>query len=127
MAKGPKKPVDNIPPEPDKMNPQTDDEYLERGWLYYSREKFELAEADIDIVLQREPGNIDAWYALGLTLKAMGNAQGAVDAFSRIDAAIGQIDDHQKATIISRLAHGQINQIKTGDWNLEKEVWKKAA
>lgn len=124
MAKSPKQPDSNIP-DPDKMNPQTNDELLERGWLYYSREKFELAETDFQAVLQKEPANVDAWYALGLTLKAMGSTQRAFEAFSRIDSFIGEIDDHQRATIISRLAHGQKNLIKTGNWNLEKEVWKK--
>ena len=97
------------------MNPQTNDEFLERGWLYYSHKKYELAEADFNLVLQKEPASVDAWYALGLTLKVMGEAQKALDAFAKIDAVIGGIDDHQRATIISRLAHGQINQIKTGD------------
>ncbi len=124
MARIPKQTVEVVP-DPEKMNPQTMEDFLERGWLYYSIKKFELAEADINIVLKNEPGNIDGWYALGLTLKAMGDGQRAAEAFSRIDSMIGEIEDHQKAMIISRLAHGQINQIKTGNWNLEKEVWKR--
>jgi tetratricopeptide (TPR) repeat protein len=124
MAKTPKKPVDNVL-DPDKMDPQTNEEYLERGWLYYSHEKYERAEADINAVLQNEPDNVDAWYALGLVWKAIGNLQRAVEAFSKIDSVIAEIDEHQRATIISRLAHGQINQIQTGNWDLEKEVWKK--
>jgi len=124
MAKSPKQIVETIP-DPDQINPQTTDDFLERGWLYYTHKKYELAEADFNHVLQHEPANADAWYALGLTLKAMGENQKAVTAFARIASVIGEIDDHQRATIISRLAHGQINQINTGDWNLEKEVWKK--
>ncbi len=124
MARIPKQIVEAVP-DPEKMNPQAMEDFLERGWLYYSAKKYELAEADFNIVLKNEPGNIDSWYALGLTLKAMGNGQRAAEAFSRIDSMIGEIDDHQKAMIISRLAHGHINQIKTGNWNLEKEVWKR--
>jgi len=124
MAKTPKQPVDSVP-NPDTMKPLTTDDFLERGWLYYSHKKYELAETDFNLVLQKEPANVDAWYALGLTLKLMGDSQKAVDAFKKIDNVIAEIDDHQRATIISRLAHGQINQIKTGDWNLEKEVWKR--
>ncbi len=124
MAKPPKQSVDNVP-NPDSMNPQSTDDFLERGWLYYSHKKYELAEADFNLVLQKEPFNADAWYALGLTLKGLGDTQKALDAFAKIDGVITQIEDHQRATIISRLAHGQINQIKTGNWNLEKEVWKR--
>lgn len=124
MAKPPKRPVE-IVPNPNTMNPQSTDDFLERGWLYYSGKKYELAETDFNLVLQKEPANVDAWYALGLTLKAMGDLTKALDAFSKIDGVIRQIDDHQRATIITRLAHGQINQIKTGNWDLEKEVWKR--
>ncbi len=124
MAKSPKQLVETIP-DPDKMNPQTDEDFLERGWLYYSKKKFELAESDINKVLQNEPANVDGWYVLGLTMKAMGQNQKAIEAFSKIDSIVAEIDDHQRATIISRLAHGQINQITTGNWDLEKEVWKK--
>ncbi len=124
MAKTPKRLVESVP-NPDTMNPQSTDDFLERGWEYYSGKKYELAETDFNLVLQKEPSNVDAWYALGLTLKAMGNLPKALDAFGKIDGVIRQIDDHQRATIITRLAHGQINQIKTGNWDLEKEVWKR--
>ncbi len=124
MARPPKQAVGTLP-DPEKMNPQSPEDFLERGWLYYSLQKYELALADFDVALKNDPDNLDSWYALGLALKAMGDGQKAVEAFSRVDSLTGYIDEHQKAMIISRLAHGQINQIKTGNWNLEKEVWKK--
>jgi len=123
MAKAPiaiEKPV----PEPETMSPQTNEEYLERGWLYFSKQKYELAEADIQLVLQSDPHNVDALYVLGLTLKAAGKSQQAMDAFTKIDEMISYVDDHQRAIIISRLAHGQVNQIRSGNWDLEKEIWK---
>ncbi len=125
MARSPKQAVETVP-DPEKMNPQAPEDFLERGWLYYSLKNFDLAEADFYTVLRNDPGSIDSWYALGLTLKAMGQGARAVDAFSRIDSMLNEIDDHQKAMMVSRLAHGQVNQIKTGDWNLEKEVWKRS-
>lgn len=125
MAKGPKtKTKVDIVPDPDSMNPQSDVELFGRGWLYYSHQKYEQAEADFRLILQKDGTNVDAWYALGLTLKALGRSQQAVDAFTQIDRYINLIEDSQRATIISRLAHGQINQITTGSWNLEKEIWK---
>lgn len=124
MARAPKQPLVTMP-DPEKMDPQTMEDFLERGWLYYSLKKFDPAEADFDRVIQQEPANVEGWYGLGLTLKAMGKAQKAIEAFSRVTAEISGIDDRQRATIITRLAHGQINQIRTGNWNLEKEVWRK--
>lgn len=125
MAKGPNpKTKINAVPDPDSMNPQLDAELFERGWLYYSLQKYEQAQADFRLILQKDGTNVDAWYALGLALKALGSSQPAVDAFTQIDKYINLVEDGQRATIISRLSHGQINQIKTGSWNLEKEIWK---
>jgi tetratricopeptide (TPR) repeat protein len=111
-------------PDPDKVDPKDTPEFLERGWLYYSQQKYESAEADIGLVLQREPNNIDALFALGLTLKALQKPKEAIEAFSRIDPALPTIEDHQRAIMIARLAHGHINHLRSGEWNLEKEVWK---
>jgi tetratricopeptide (TPR) repeat protein len=74
--------------------------------------------------LQEEPENADAWYALGLALKALGKGPQAIDAFSRVEQTIATIEDRQRAVIISRLSHGQVNHIRTGNWNLENEIWK---
>jgi len=121
----PKKKSDaQIVPDPDTLNPQEMADFLERGWLYYSHQKFEAAETDFHTVLDKEPDNIDALYGLGLALKSLGKSQQALEAFEQIDYGINRIEDHQRALMISRLAHGQINQIKIGEWNLEKEVWK---
>ena len=106
------------------MNPKSPEEYLERGWLYYSRQKFDKAESDIRQVLQADPADIEAWYALGLTLKAQGNTDKAIEAFAKVDQSTAYLDDRQRAMIILRLAHGQVNLIRTGNWNLENEIWK---
>ncbi len=111
--------------DPDLMEPKNPDDFMERGWLYYSQKKYDQAVADFNRVLQDMPYDVDTWYTLGLTFKALGDTQKAVDAFNKIDAIIGGIDDPQRAMIVTRLAHGQVNQIKTGNWNLEKEVWQR--
>jgi tetratricopeptide (TPR) repeat protein len=111
-------------PDPNTLTPQSSAEYLERGWLFYSHQKFEQAEADFRQVLRQESENPDAWYALGLVLKALGKGPQAIDAFSRVEQTISSIEDRQRAVIIFRLLHGQINQIRTGNWNMEDEIWK---
>jgi len=110
--------------DPQQLNPHETSEFMERGWLFYSHKNFESAEADFRFVLQREPADVDTLFALGLTLKALGKSQEAMTAFSQIDAALSSIEDHQRAVMLARLAHGHLNQIRTGEWNLEKEVWK---
>ena len=113
-----------VVPDPNTLTPQSTAEYLERGWLFYSHQKNEQAEADFRQVLQQEPDNADAWYSLGLALKALGKGPQAIDAFSHVDQTIIGIEDRQRAMIVLRLTHGQINQIRTGNWNLENEIWK---
>jgi tetratricopeptide (TPR) repeat protein len=112
--------------QPENMNPQTPSDYTARGWVFYSQKKYDQAVADYKTALENEPENPDIFYALGLALKASGANAEALEAFSKVDQYLANIEDRQKATIVSRLAHGQVNQIKTGDWNLEKEVWQKS-
>lgn len=101
-------------------------DYSSRGWLYYSSGQFENAVDDFRHVLEVEKDDIDAWYGLGLSLKAAGDTIGAVDAFTSVLGLIGSVNDKQRVNVLTRLVKGQINQIKTGDWNLEKEVWKRS-
>ncbi len=125
MAKEPKLQNNSASvPDPNTLTPQSTEEFLERGWLFYSHQKFEQAVADFQKVLEREPANIEAWYSLGLVLRVMGKGSQAIDAFTRVDQAIGEIEDRQKAMIIQRLTHGQLNLIRTGNWNMENEIWK---
>ena len=125
MAKEPnsKNKADTVP-DPNTLTPQSTSEFLERGWLFYSHQKFEQAEADFRRVLEQERDNVDAWYALGLVLKALGKGPQAIDAFAHVDNSISLIEDRQRAMIITRLTHGQVNLIQTGNWNLENEIWK---
>jgi tetratricopeptide (TPR) repeat protein len=112
--------------DPATMNAKTAVDYARRGWLFYSNQKYEKAVDDFRHVLEEERNEIDTWYGLGLSLKAAGASIDAVDAFGKVLELIGSLDDKQRANILGRLAKGQINQIKTGDWNLEKEVWKRS-
>jgi tetratricopeptide (TPR) repeat protein len=122
MAKSPKAEMAKLEPETMKVEAPAD--YAERGWLYFSRKKFDLAIEDFRHVTESDANAIDSWYGLGLTLKANGSPEQAVTAFDHILAALNQIEDRQRASVLSRLVKGHLNQIKTGDWNLEKEVWK---
>lgn len=120
-----KPPVINVEPvNPSSMKTETLNDYAIRGWAYFSTQKFDLSTADFGHVVAEEPSNIDSWYGLGLALKGSGTTSKALEAFEKVLELLHLVEDHQRAQILGRLAKGQINQIKTGDWNLEKEIWK---
>jgi hypothetical protein len=68
---------------------------------------------------------VDANYALGLIMKSEGNTQDAVEQFEKTMDLImqGKIEGHSKSEMMRRLTLAHINELKTGDWNLEKEIW----
>jgi tetratricopeptide (TPR) repeat protein len=107
------------------MKVETSSDYLQRGWLYLSSHQLELAAQDFRHILETEAENIEALYGLGLTLKADGKKEPAVESFERILGLLPKIQDSQRASVLSRLVKGHINLMKTGDWNLEKEVWQR--
>lgn len=117
------KSFDTPVPDPTVMKVETSADYLERGWLYYSRKQYELAIDDFQHVLTTDSDNVDALYGLGLTQKAAGASPKALATFEQVLKLVPNIADHQKESVLTRLIKGHINQIRTGDWNLEKEVW----
>ena len=118
--------VESINLDPTAVKVESIMDYASRGWLYYSSRQYEKAVNDFRHVLEVNNDEMDAWYGLGLSLKAAGDTIGAVDAFTSVLGLIGSLTDKQRASVLTRLVRGQINQIKTGDWNLEKEVWKRS-
>ena len=122
MAKPPAAEIINL--DPSLMGAETPAEYAKRGWAYFSTKKFDLSAEDFRKALSSDAGDVDSWYGLGLALKGSGTTSKALEAFEKILESIGSIEDRQRASVLSRLVKGQINMMKTGDWNLEKEVWK---
>jgi Tfp pilus assembly protein PilF len=57
--------------KPDELpEPKTANEFLERGMAYYARKRYEQAEVDLRSAIALESNSIDAWYCLGMVLKA---------------------------------------------------------
>jgi tetratricopeptide (TPR) repeat protein len=123
MAKKSTLPTVTIP-TPEQLNPQTAAEFAARGWLFLSKQQYAEARADLESALALE-SDVDYYYALGLILRAAGKNVEALAAFEKAISLVPGITDPQRATMLNRLTLGQINMIKTGDWNLEKEVWKR--
>lgn len=110
-------------PDPTLMKVETAADTMERGWLYYSHKNFDLAIDDFKHILTTDSDNVDALYGLGLTQKAAGTLPQALVTFEQVLKLVPNISDRQKKSILLRLVKGHINQMRTGDWNLEKEVW----
>jgi tetratricopeptide (TPR) repeat protein len=100
----------------------TAEQLFESGWVHYSKKEFYRAEADFRKSLEITPGNADAMYALGMTVSASGRYEDAVAIFEKAIELLQQVkeEDWVRANMLTRLARGHINRIKTGDWHLEK-------
>lgn len=121
--------VKSLPVNPISMaNPTTGAEFQTRGMAFYARQKYPEAEADLQQAVALDSENIDAFYCLGLVLKAMNLKDNSVNAFSRAIDLILQRPDAKNVRfdMLRRLARGHINQLTQGDWNLEKEIWKRS-
>ena len=112
---------------PEEMPAPTDfDGYLRRGWAYHARGKQQEAEQDIRQAIEMDADSVDANYLQGLIMKAQGKNQEAIASFKKAIDLIeaGKIEDKAKNEIMHRLTMGHFNELTTGDWNLEKEIWQ---
>jgi tetratricopeptide (TPR) repeat protein len=123
MAKISKPPSSQLP-DPIQLKPQSAMEFAQRGWLFFGKQQFLEAKTDLEMAASLEQ-NVDYSYGLGLVLRAMGDNVKALAIFEKCLELSSEIVDRQRATMLHRLILGQINMIKSGDWNLEKEVWKR--
>ncbi len=118
----------NTPPvNPEAMETPTDPaSYIRRGYAYYGIGKYPEACDDFRKAIDLDPNAVDAIYALGMSLKSSQKNEEAIDAFKNAIALIdsGVISDKARARILRRLALGHVNEISSGDWNLEAEIWQ---
>jgi tetratricopeptide (TPR) repeat protein len=105
----------------DLTNPQSVEEFVQRGWNHYSKKEYFRAETDFNRALELSPHNPDILYALGLNLQASGRPQEAIAAFQKVNEILQAApeDEIVRAHMLMRLSRGHINKIKTGDWHIE--------
>ena len=118
--------VKSIPLDPATMrNPTTADDYMKRGIAFYARKQYDRSEDDLKAAISLDPELVDAYYNLGLMLKAVFRKEESIQAFEKYIDLIsnGLVKNHDRAEMLRRLAMGHINEQRTGDWNLEKEIW----
>lgn len=105
----------------------TSEDYLKRGMAFYARKQYEEAERDLRTAISLNDALVDAYYALGLVLKAESRKEEAIQVFEKLLDLIGRgvVKNSQKIAMLRRLTKGHINFLTTGDWNLEKELWQR--
>jgi len=105
--------------------PQAASDYINRGYLYYSKDRLAEAEADFREAIALDTSDVNAYYGLGMTLKSQKKNDESAQTFQKVISLVeaGTVEDKIKATMLRRLALGHINEIQQGDWNLEKEIW----
>ena len=112
--------------DPNEFKEPTDyDGFMQRGWAHHARGSQNQAESDFRRAISYSPESVDANYALGLVMKSQGNKEGAVELFNKAMELIkqGKIESHSQSEMMRRLTLGHINELTTGDWNLEDQIW----
>jgi len=107
--------------------PRSESDYYEQGWLLHSSRKDEdAAEENFRQAIAFNPKFIDAYFGLGLVLKSQDRRQESIQAFQIVINLLESdpLEDRSRAEMLRRLALAHINQMRSGDWNLEKEIWK---
>jgi tetratricopeptide (TPR) repeat protein len=110
---------------PDPGNSQ---EYQLRGYAFYTTGDYPRAQTDFEKAVTLDPSDVEALYGLGLTLKMQGKLEESTNAFQKVLNLLqnGSVEDPTRAKMLERLTKGHLNIITIGDWNLEKEIWKRS-
>lgn len=103
-------------------NPNNADAYSNLGWGYYGQRKYEEAFKAFGQALTLDRNLIDGHYGLGLALKESGARQDAIAEFEAVVKLAPQDQNTVRGQMLSRLARGHINQIKSGDWSLDTDL-----
>jgi Tfp pilus assembly protein PilF len=113
---GDEKPIE--PTEPSA--PRTADAMIESGWSHYSKKEYFRAEDDFKKALEMDPNNADVLYALAMSQQASGQIKEAISTFENMIQylEIHKAEDPVRSLMLTRLANGHINRMKTGEWKI---------
>jgi tetratricopeptide (TPR) repeat protein len=107
--------------EPQMLSePQTAEDFTQRGWNHYTKKEYFRAETDFYKALELSPDNPDILYPLALTLQTSGRPKEAADMFEKVIQLYSEPaeENRVRALMVTRLAKGHINRIKTGEWHI---------
>jgi tetratricopeptide (TPR) repeat protein len=108
-------------------NPQDVQAQMNLGWGLYGATRHAEALEQFQRALALDADYVDAYYGQGLSHKALGNKEAAIAAFTKVAELAAQIEDQVRGTMLRRLAHGHVNEMNAGDWQLEAEIWHREA
>lgn len=103
-------------PDPKEIQANSKSEFVQRGWLYFNQNIFYEATADFRRALELDTQDINTLYALGLSLKALGEKEEAKGIFRQVIEQSKVLDRTDRSQILKSLALGQWNQIEKGTW-----------
>lgn len=111
--------------DPSEINPENATDYIRRGYAFHARKEYSKAEEDFRKALSMDAKSHEAYYALGLNLKAQNNNEAAIQAFQQALDFMNKLEEQNatRAHMLSRITKGHINQLKKGNWDLRKEFW----
>jgi tetratricopeptide (TPR) repeat protein len=111
--------------DPAATTPETFEEYLKRGYAYHARKDYAPADEDFRKAISMDASSSEAYFALGLNLKAQNRKADAIRAFQQALNFMNALEekDTVRAHMLTRLTKGHINQLEKGDWDLRKEFW----
>lgn len=106
-----------------RANPNDAGSQTDLGWGLYGASQYAEAAGQFKRALAIDMNYVDAHYGLGLASKALGLKEPAVAAFDKVATLATQLDDLVRGGMLRRLAHGHVNDMNVGDWQLAAEIW----
>jgi tetratricopeptide (TPR) repeat protein len=95
------------------------------GWIAYGKGDFQEAARQFEQLIAQNKNDLDSYYGLGLAQKRLKNTTKAIEAFTQAVTLAAAVEDGEKAGMLTRLLHGHLNFMKTGDWKIGDELWRK--
>jgi tetratricopeptide (TPR) repeat protein len=106
-------------------NPKSVEAHCNLGWGHYGRKQYTEALQAFEAALSLDANWLDAHYGLALAYKGAGSRAEAIAAFEKTAVLAAQDSDAVRGRLLVRLIHGHINALKTGDWDLAKEMYQR--
>lgn len=90
------------------------------GWELYSLRHYKAAIEVLEAAQKLAPDDAEIAYVLGLSLKQVKEDSRAVKAFQSAAKNADRLDNKLRGSMLKRMAQGQVNFIKSGDWEMER-------
>ncbi len=92
--------------------PETAGTHIELGWEFHAKKEYDQAIEQFRRAIEVDGNAVDAYYGLGLSCKAKGEKEKAIQAFEKVIALAPMLEDRAKAQILSRLAQAHLETLR---------------